>query len=145
MSQKYTVEIIKQGAAGLDGTTLLDTSAPGVSVNKSRVGLVAVTVPDGVALGAIDPGQLVGRPTRGIKVNSFAIASDGGAPVAGDVLNRIGPESPGGNPGQEVQLADLNTDVGLAQDVGTFQFRDRLGILSAQAGPHRIVIAMEEA
>lgn len=55
----YTLRIIKLGAADLDGATALDITGAGVTVDRSLSGRITVTVPDGTALGTIDPGGVL--------------------------------------------------------------------------------------
>lgn len=55
----YTLRIVKLGAADLDGSTPLDLTAAGVLIDRTLGGTITVTVPDGVALGTIDPGEVL--------------------------------------------------------------------------------------
>lgn len=144
----YTLRIVKQGAAVLDGSTLLDLDAPGVTVSSTPGGEITVIVPDGVALGAIDPGSVLERGAQADSGRPYAVCamsavSSGGGYTAG--TNQFGRTTPtaGAQQNSEV-IMDLNATGGLPAGARfIFMSGFQLTMETSVAGPHELNFLMK--
>lgn len=143
----YTLRILKGGSAVLDGSTLLNPSSPGVIIDNASSGEIEVTVPDGVPLGAIDPGQVLDATavTEGLGsgrtfiVSTFSITSAGGSyPGPGtNIVERVTPTA--GTQANRETLQDLSTNNGLpVSDRRIFMPLHLIAFTTTVAGPHTI-------
>lgn len=140
----YTLRIIKEGAATLDGSTLLDST---LLVNQDSSGVYIVTVPDGTALGTIDPGQILDAPGiaaglgsgRTFIISTFSIVSAGGSYTGPDtnIVERVTPTA--GAQANRETLQDLSLNNGLpVDDRRIYMPLHLIAFTTTIAGPHEI-------
>ena len=147
-----TVEIQKEGAAALDGTTLLDLSDDtNVAQNRVSNQTLLITVSGAVSLGAVDLAQFLlpdgvqtteaqqGGPALLLRATS---TSSGGAYAAG-AYTRRGPTLGGVTNVVQLQTLALNGGQYLSAP-RLFPIDHLLGIDSGGvAGPHRLVLVLK--
>lgn len=144
----YTLRIIKEGAAVLDGATLLDLANPLVQVDRTVSGVITVTVPDGVALGRIDPGAVIeSQQTTGspyIVQQVSAVSAGGPYPAGGsELVARVTPAA-GSFQNSEV-IQDLGDDAGFpAGSRRVFMAGHTLALTTTVAGPHTLSVLIKQ-
>ena len=153
MASLYTLKIVVEDTAPLDGTTPLDIKGAGVVVNRTDNRTATITLPAGTALGRIDPGQVIENqdPAQNgvpMLMTAWQVSSD--APYSsGDLieLSRISPPATSGGAGYfSVISSDLSSEPmpggWFAPEV--FPVDHELAISSgAIAGPHEIIIQLQ--
>lgn len=143
----YTLKIIKQGTAALDGATLLDPTADGVTTDQTTSGEIVVTVPDGINLGTIDPGKVLDASGlagglgsgRTYIVSTFSVTSAGGdyTGPGTNIVERVTPTA--GSQANRETLQDLFLNNGLPVDNRRiFMPLHLIAFTTTIAGPHNI-------
>lgn len=144
----YTLKIIKQGSGALgdfDGTTPFAADFSNVFITQTEAGRILVTVPSGVSLGSIDPGQVLQRASASLSgvsfwATNFMVEHSGPAFNAGDVIRRRAPGS------VEVEnLLDLEVTRGLPVDARwAFMPGHTLEILTTNGETNTFSILMKQ-
>lgn len=143
MANYYSISILVQDSAPLDGTSPLPSTA---KVTRKRSEIVEVEIPAGSPYGLFDPGEVVNLQNKDFLVVSATVISDG-APVhaAGSELRIVSPEV-GGSP-REQQIRDLSGVPGIFPVFGEVVPIDHKIALDTVAdgpasGPHRIELTL---
>ena len=147
----YTLQINVASGNALDGATLLDLSAAGVSIDTTTDRTIAVDVPAGLDFGRLNPGEVVERQVaelagRPLALVSATVVSSGGAYAgAGNTISRVTPSEGATEAVQQItDLADVTT---LGNEVygvtEIFPANHLLQFDTAVAGPHRIVLVFK--
>lgn len=144
-----TISLTKLGSDPLDGSTPLNINAPGVVFNRQTNGVVKITVPAALSLGAIDFVPLFFGPAlvqqgAAIMLVRATATSSGGAYVGVPAFTRRSPTQ-GGQTNVET-LADLTANAG--QYTGKprlFPAGHLFGIdTNGIGGPHRLVLVLKQ-
>jgi hypothetical protein len=138
----YTIQIEMLGAAGPDAVTPLDLSNPAVTRIQDNDRII-VTIPDGVAFGNFDPGQIVGLLNVPYILLSLTMKSSLDPPVAG-TGSVAGPQAPGAAFSTRKTVTVIAFGGGDITLAGFMLPRDHLlTFASADPGPFIIVATLE--
>lgn len=139
----YTIQIDKLGAVGPDGLTPLDLTNPLVTRTQANDRII-ITIPDGIAFGNFDPGEIVGLNNVPYMLLSATMKSSLFMFTNGTVA-LSGPQAPGGAFLTRKNLL-LLPDISLgAIFLGSALVpRDHiLRFTSTDAGPYTIITTLE--
>lgn len=134
----YTLQIRVTDAAVLDGSTLVDASSAGVTVDDSLPGVLAVEVSG--AFGSFDPGSFLERGAANPSGNAYVLCQASACSSAGaytptvDIIERVSPDA-GGQINRET-IQDLGTNPVAGESRRVFMPNYLLAVTTAVAGPH---------
>ncbi len=144
-----TLQIDKLGTAPFDGTTLLNPAITPVAITKEpSENRTILTIPDGVAVGRIDIGSLLGIPTGNTyNLHDAALGGDFAGSFTGGVFEILGPPNPT-NVGRASRPFPLTGGTGIGITGGTHWFLPgslmAITTVVADTGPYRVVLLVED-
>lgn len=139
----YSVQIDVLGAGTLDGITPVDFSTAQTSRQDERI---VITIPAPSSFGIFDPGEVVELPVPPYLLMGISVATAGASPLTGGGAILFGPQAPGAAFGTRKGSPIVDFSVatsGIFQTPVLFPFDHCLSIITADAGPTRVLLTLE--